>query len=267
MSLVLGPDLAGKNKKVGMVLKRSRQSSEVEALEAPGFTLMEVMVTLTILGFILVMIFGVFRLGFSAWEKGETNKEVYQKVRISSQMISRQIKSIVPYKIKTPKAEGNYLAFEGKARSLKFVSALPLRSRQPEGFVFAVYEFKKEGSEEGRLVLYEQKVLNKDFMEETPREESGISLLEGVVEARFEYYREEDKDENREAGWVAEWNAKEENKLPRALRITIIQKKGKGEKDETSFTILTELPSYRYEEMRRTPLRGVIPQRPLGTSG
>ena len=257
----------GKKNRAGMILKRSLRSSGIELLAAPGFTLMEVMVTLTILGFILLMIFGVFRLGFSAWEKGETNKEVYQKVRITSQLISRQIKSIVPYKIKTQKAEGDYLAFEGKARSLKFVSALPLRSRQPEGFVFAVYEFKKEGAEEGRLVLYERKVLNKDFMEETPREESGAALLEGVVEAHFEYYREEDKDKNREAGWVEEWNAREEKELPRALRITISQKKGKGEKDENSFTILASLPAYRYEEVRTTPLRRMIPQRPPGTSG
>src|SRR4030066_498828 len=97
-----------------------------------GFTLIEVMVTLTVLGFILLIIFGAFRLGLSAWNRGESTKEEYQKVRVISQLISRQVKSAVPYKIKTEKAEGDYLAFEGKAHSLKFVSAFPMKSRQAE---------------------------------------------------------------------------------------------------------------------------------------
>ena len=79
-------------------------------------------------------------------------------------MISRQVKSIVPYKIKTRKAEGDYLAFEGKARSVKFVSALPLKVSQPQGLVYVIYEFQKNGKENGALVLYEQRVLNRDFM-------------------------------------------------------------------------------------------------------
>src|SRR4030066_419892 len=102
------------------------------AYSTTGFTLIEVIVTLTVLGFILLIIFGAFRLGLSAWERGESTKEEYQKVRIITQLISRQMKSAVPYKIKTEKAEGDYLAFEGKAHSLKFVSAFPMKSRQAE---------------------------------------------------------------------------------------------------------------------------------------
>ena len=94
-----------------------------------GFTLVEVVITLTVLGFILLIIYGAFRLGFSAVEKGESIKEEYQKMRIISQLITQQIKSVVPYKIKTQKAEGDYLAFEGKAHSLKFVSALSMKAK------------------------------------------------------------------------------------------------------------------------------------------
>ena len=39
-----------------------------------GFTLLEMVVTLTILGFILLIILGAFRLGLSAWEKGESSR-------------------------------------------------------------------------------------------------------------------------------------------------------------------------------------------------
>jgi general secretion pathway protein J len=229
-----------------------------------GFTLIEVVVTLTILGFILLIIFGAFRLGLSAWERGESTKEEYQKVRIISQLISQQVKSIVAYKIKTQQAEGDYLAFEGKAHSLKFVSALPIKAKQPEGFVYAIYEFKEGGSEGGRLVLYEQRALNKDFFAEEPKEELAVSLLEGVSNVRFEYYREEDPLKNQKEEWVEEWNAKEERELPKTLRMTITQKNQK-DKEELPITILASLPAYRFEEVRIGPVRRVIPQMRPGT--
>jgi general secretion pathway protein J len=242
-----------------------------DRLSTTGFTLIEVIVTLTVLGFILLIIFGAFRLGLSAWERGESIKEEYQKVRIITQLISQQIKSIVPYKIKTQKTEGNYLAFEGKAHSLKFVSALPIKAKQPEGFVYAIYEFKEGGSEGGRLILYEQRVLNRDFFEEEPREELAVSLLEGISNVRFEYYQEEDQVKNRKEGWVEEWNAKEEKGLPKAFRMTITHpayrqagKNGKTKGENSSFTVLASIPSYRFEEVRTTPVirRQMLERRP-----
>src|SRR5512139_1278264 len=100
-----------------------------------GFTLIEVVITLTILGFICLIIFGAFRLGLSAWERGESVKDEYQEARIVSQLITQQVKSAVPFKIKSQQAEGDYLAFEGDVHSLRFVSALPIKGKQPEGFV------------------------------------------------------------------------------------------------------------------------------------
>lgn len=221
---------------------------------ARGFTLVEVMITLTILGFILLMIFGVFRLGLSAWEKGETLTKDQQRARITSQLIARQVKSIVPYKIKPRKAEGDYLAFEGKARSVKFVSALPLKSGQAQGLVYVHYEFQRNGNEDGTLLLYEQRVLNRDFMKDPPKEETGIPLMERLQEVRFEYYREEDTQKKEAGEWIEEWNAQEIRELPRAMRITVVS--------DTPLTILASLPAHRYEETRTSLMRGGIPLRP-----
>src|SRR4030042_7018710 len=218
-----------------------------------GFTLIEVMVTLTVLGFILLIIFGAFRLGLSAWNRGEMTKQEYQRVRIISQLISRQIKSDIPFKIKTQKAEGNYLAFEGKAHSLKFVSAFPMRAKQSEGFVYAIYEFKEGGKEGGRLVGYERGALTRVFFADEPKEELGVSILEGISDIRFEYYREEDLKNNKPGEWVEKWDAKEEKELPKALRMIITQKNGKKAGEEFPITIQASLPANRFEEVRTTP--------------
>jgi general secretion pathway protein J len=232
-----------------------RRKTEAFDLSAKlGFTLIEVLVALTLLGFILLILFGAFRMGLSAWNRGESTKEEYQKVRVISQLISRQIKSAVPYKIKTQKAEGDYLAFEGKAHSLRFVSAFPMKARQAEGFVYAVYEFKEGGKEEGRLVLYEQRVLNKDFFADDLREDLGISILEGISNVRFEFYREEDSEQNKPEEWVEEWSAKEEKELPKALRMIITSRNGKASGEKFPITIQASLPAYQFEEVRTTPL-------------
>jgi hypothetical protein len=227
-----------------------------KVLSTTGFTLVEVVITLTILGFICLIIFGAFRLGLSAWERGESVKDEYQKARIISQLVTQQVKSAVPYKIKPQQAEGDYLAFEGTAHALRFVSSLPVRGKQPEGLVYAKYEFKEGSSEGGRLILYEEKALNKDFFAEELKEERSVTLLEGVSSVRFEYFREEDLSNNQQEEWVEEWNAKDEKRLPKALKMTILWKNQKG-KEEPPITILASLPAHLFEEVRTMPGRRV----------
>ena len=239
----------GQEKPAEKSKKRARVSG-VNTGGSSGFTLLEVIVTLTILGFILLMVSGTFRLGFSSWEKGDAIKEDYQKIRMVSQLVSRQIKSAVPHKIRTEKAEGDYIAFDGKAHSLRFVSALPVKARRPEGFVYVVYQFKDEGRKKGRFVLYEQRALNKDFFEDDLKEESAVTLFEGISQINFEYYREADTEKNRSEEWVEEWNAKEEKELPKALRMTVTYWNEKNKEEGPPITVLASISAYKFEEVK-----------------
>ena len=223
-----------------------------------GFTLLEVTVTMTILGLIVLIIFGVFRLGFSYWERGEALQEEYQKTRVLSQLISRQIKSAWPYKVKSRSAGEDYLAFDGKAASMKFVSTFPLKAKQAEGLVYAFYEFKEGGKEAGRLVFYEQRVLMKDFFEEEFKEDEGTSLFEGISTIRFEYLREEDPQNNQSEEWLEEWNGKDEKTLPKAIRMTFhysanVQESKKEKENEIVFSTVVSLPAYQLEAVKSIP--------------
>ncbi|NWF55266.1 MAG: hypothetical protein HXY45_10795 [Syntrophaceae bacterium] len=241
----------------------TRAAKEFSSLRtlSPAFTLVEVMITLTLLGFILLMIFGVFRLGIAAWEKGETSREDYQKNRIASQLLTQQLKSAVAYKVKSQKAEGDFLAFEGKPRSLKFVSTLSLKTRKPSGFVYVFYEFREEGREGGRLLFYEGKVVNRNFLEEPPPEDARVPLFTGLSAVRFEYYQEEDAQKNQPGVWLDEWDAKEERALPTAMRMTLVFKKEGGMGEPPGVSILASIPSNRYEEVRTGPIRRSVPGR------
>lgn len=222
------------------------------SLKTPaGFTLIEVIISLVIVGFILLIIFGGFRLGLSAWDRGESIKEEHQTGRIISQLISRQVKSIAPYKVQTKKAEGDYLAFEGKSRSVKFVSALPVRGNQASGLVHTVYQFEEDGKEGGRLILYEQRVLNRNFFEEEPKKEDRHILLEGISKLLFEYYQEEDLSKNQSEQWLEEWSAKERKELPGGLRMTITFREPEGK--ESTLSLLLPISARKFEEIRTVP--------------
>lgn len=225
-----------------------------------GFTLLEVIVSLTLLGLILVIVFGAFRLGLSAWDRGEAIKEEYQKFRIVSQLITSQVKSIVPYQLKTPQAGGDYLVFEGKAQSVRFVSALPAKSHRLEGLVYTTYQYKENDQKGGRLILYEQRVLNRDLLAEEPKEETGIPLMEGIDRILFEYFQEEDASKNQSEAWLEEWDAKEKKALPKCLRMTVVFKNNKGE--ESPLPLLIPIAAYQMDEVRVRPVtRRTIPRR------
>jgi len=225
-----------------------------------GFTLLEVVVSLTLLGFMLVIIFGAFRLGLSTWDRGESIKEEYQKVRIVSQLITHQVKSIVPYRVKTQKAEGDYLAFDGKPQSLRFVSAFPAKSHRLGGLVYTQYQYKEDDLKGGRLFLFEQRALNRDLFADEPKEEDGIPLMEGIAKILFEYYQEEDSSSNQSEAWLEEWDAKEKKVLPKGVRITVAFKDQKREVPPLVFLI--PIAAFQRDEVRISPvIRRTFPGR------
>ena len=222
-----------------------------------GFTLLELVVTLTILGFVLVMVLGLLRLGSTSWERGEAKVDHYQKQRVVLNLLSQQVKSSFPYKIKAQKAEGDYIAFLGAQDSLRFVSTFSITAKRPEGLVFVIYRVE-EGKDSGkRLKMFEKRVLNKDFMEETPEEEKFLTLLEDLSEFGFEYFQEGEEEE--EVGeWAESWDGKDKRELPSQIRMVAKWGGEKKEREET-LTTLIAIPTLRYDDRAAGRVRP-IPQ-------
>jgi general secretion pathway protein J len=219
-----------------------------------GFTLLELIITFTILSLILVMIFGAMRLGSSSWERGEASTDRYQRMRIVFNLLSQQLKSAFPYKVKAQKAEADYIAYRGEGDSLRFVSVFSLQARRPEGLVYVIYRIEEKGSTGKTLKVFEKRVLNKDFMEESPDDDKFLVLLEDLSDFKFEYFQEgENKDEAGE--WVESWDGKDKKELPREVRMTVQwkEKKGKKEEIEMSLPALVSIPAHRFDDRVRRP--------------
>ncbi|OGW15008.1 MAG: hypothetical protein A3G93_14830 [Nitrospinae bacterium RIFCSPLOWO2_12_FULL_45_22] len=187
---------------------------------AGGFTLMELLVAMSLLGLVFAIVFQAFSIGIKTWEKGEATQAEYQRLRAALSLIADQISSAYPLGSKGEAGEGPQIAFEGKETSLGFVTSLPLSPKFKGGLSFTTYYLKADPTTGNKaLRALEKSVLTKGFFEEKKRkdikDDEALELLSGITEFSFEYYSTKDSDQE----WKKEWEGTKEGGLPRAVRI------------------------------------------------
>lgn len=167
-----------------------------------GFTLLELIISITILSLIAVIIGSGFRLGLKAWERGEEEAEAVQTMRVLSGLVFQQLKSAYPYKIKID--DKNVVVFKGEPDSMIFVTTLS--TPYPGGFKWVRYLHK-----DGALLYKEGMLPDKELIDNIPGDEE---ILENDVdEVNFQYYS------NDEGEWKESWEFSD--KLPGAVRAQI----------------------------------------------
>ncbi|GMT42949.1 MAG: hypothetical protein IEMM0002_1360 [bacterium] len=104
-----------------------------------GFTLLELLIAITLLAAMLGIIAGGFHLSIRAWEAGGKRLENRQELTESVNLLKRLIKSAMPVMYIADRDKNqNRIAFIGEEESATFVTAAP-RLHPPEdaaGFLF-----------------------------------------------------------------------------------------------------------------------------------
>ena len=165
-----------------------------------GFTLLEILIAMTILSLIAVIIGASLRLGIRAWERGEADIEGSQNIRFFVERLSQQIKSAYPYQMQIDGEKA--IAFQGKSDSIFFVAS---SVRDNEGGLKWFSYFVKDGS----LTVQEGILPDKKVMEKIS--ENGEVLDLNISGLKFEYFSSEKKE------WKQSWDSKTE--LPGAVKI------------------------------------------------
>jgi len=167
-----------------------------------GFTILELIVAITILSLVTVLIGSGFRLALNSWDKGEAETEWTQRMRVLSGQLSQQIKSAYPYKMKID--DKSLMVFEGKNDSIMFATAFSDSSSG--GFKWVRYSFRDQ------TLFYKEGLLPDKKMDEKISGDEDI-MDPDVQEVKFEYLSPD------EDGWKESWD--EEDRLPGAVRVTI----------------------------------------------
>jgi general secretion pathway protein J len=173
-----------------------------------GFTLLEVLIALTIVGALLVIAFGGMRVALAAWRKGEDRADVHQHARGLAVTLTRSLGATYPYQASRDLAPDPVVLFAGTATRLEFVTqSAPFPFATPIAFT-AVVILLEEGDEAG-LVIRQRALPN-----ERPFAEATIVLRDpAVTSLAFQYLAEGD--------WSDTWDGAESKATPRAVKITL----------------------------------------------
>ena len=186
-----------------------------------GFTLLELMISLTILGLILVIVFGALRIGVRAWEKGEKDVDIHQRERVVLNLVKAQIASVSAAEITGQEAA--QFRFKGDAESMSFVSDLPVVPTNTFGTVYVKYRIERAHGKEGyKLIVYEKNLafIDKEKKMKDPEESEYFDLIPTAGDIRFEYlqYPENDQDPPE---WQESWDSEKKQGNPIAVRIVL----------------------------------------------
>jgi general secretion pathway protein J len=199
-------------------LKAENQTS------SQGFTLLELLISLSIMAVMVVIIFGAFRVGVRAWEKGERDLESQHRRRVVLELIKRQLASMVRVE-EREKEEGEKNIFElrGQSKSVSFVSRTPVVPSNSYGKVYVEYRVEEEEeSETESLLIYERNIALLDPEEDPPEpdREDYYELLSGKTSISFEYLASGGEESLEwEPSWDPEDHADKRN--PQAVRLTL----------------------------------------------
>ena len=101
-----------------------QNAKQIENHSSSGFTLLELLISLTILAVIVVIVFGALRVGVRAWEKGEKDIDARQRHRIVLDLFKRQLTSISLKKVRN--AGKQPFLLKGDNTFLEFISNVSL---------------------------------------------------------------------------------------------------------------------------------------------
>jgi len=173
-----------------------------------GFTLLELMISITLISLIIVIMAGAMRLSYRSIDKGEARSAYLERLKVTFSLMEGQIQSAIP--LTRHEDEAGRVFFEGSPDTVKFASNYSLTEGQ-RGYVMVTY--KTRSGDDGNQALY---IEENTVGVENARE---IKLLEGIKGVRFEYFRKESDTEEAQGEWVENWT--DELLFPRKIRITL----------------------------------------------
>ena len=169
-----------------------------------GFTLLELILSLSIVAILVALGLGGVRLGISARDVGEQKVDPYQRMRIISEQLKQKLQSTYPVFISQKdgvavdpslSSKKRILAFEGNSDSIRFVTfATPMPASDPLNTTHEVKFYIGEHPETGQsgVILVERDISDGNiFSRIDPRSESTqfFMLAENVAQMKFRYYQ------------------------------------------------------------------------------
>ena len=175
-----------------------------------GFTLLELVLALSIVAAMLAIVFGGLRVGIRAWQRGEERTESQQHARSLNALLALSLGGTAAYLGPAPAGVQPEVLFQGAPDRLSFVTvSAPFPLPAPIAFT-AVTLSIDEGDKPG-LAIREKALPNDDPFEDV----APIVVDPSFSAVRFRYLRDT------EGSWEESWDGAQERAVPRAVEVTL----------------------------------------------
>lgn len=184
-----------------------------------GFTLIEVLIAMTLLGVMVVLLFSSLRIAAQSWNAGENKMAAVNQKAVVYQFFKRHITAIRPLpmlNIDPAYSLEAVQAFQGFPQSLRFVAGLPASSARKGLQIFSI-ALDPENSSILLVTLTPYRLTEADQEPVKPE-----VLLENIAGLKFAYFGR--IEEFAEPHWQEEWVVAE--RLPSLIKVSIALKDG-----------------------------------------
>lgn len=183
-------------------------------MRSGGFTLLELLVAMAVLGLLTVVLSGSLRFGLRAWETGQRASDALETASTVQPLLRRQIEQAYPLLARTGEPA---VVFEGGRQRLRFLTLLPERAGGG-GLADVALSYRADAAGGGRLEMAWQP------LGERERPAASRTLFDGVDALDFAYYGGE-----RRTG-TAEWRETWEDAgfLPALVRLRVRFRDGRA---------------------------------------
>ncbi len=182
-----------------------------------GFTLMELLIALSIFAVIAICLYSVFSGGIRVYRKQEKVFKYSHNVNLALDKMAGELRNAINYSMPPPPAvspeEARKLKFTGDDKSLSFITA--------KGADIIKVDYFFVSTQDRKGVLKKKISYQKEGFNEEKHPE--MLLIEGLDNISFEYaYKGADKDAPPE--WQKEWGkeaVEQKSKIPVGVRIIL----------------------------------------------
>ena len=181
-----------------------------------GFTLIELVIALTLSVVIVVILLAAMRLAYKSQAKGAEKIDTSQRIRMLGDRVTWLLRGAYPYFFKKINEDEQKLFFSGESDKIGFVTtSVDSYGKGPEdaaGLKWVSIFLDDEG------LKLREKVY---FLEDVFEDEGGkVYLLDPEVKKlEFEYY--DIPDDETQGEWVEEWDPEEKENIPAAVKFRI----------------------------------------------
>jgi general secretion pathway protein J len=180
-----------------------------------GFTMVEMVVALALLGGMLVLLYSGLAFGLRGWDAADANGRRTADRRIAENFLRRELGELFPMRWKDPMALK--FAFEGKKDSLRFVSVRPA-GISATGLALVGIALEQDPAKRTNNLVMRRAPPGDEQKDFSPLANGEASILfDNVDSVAFDYYGSE--NDFTDPAWVDDWTF--EGRMPQLIRMRI----------------------------------------------